>query len=367
MKKRICLAICLLFSLLLWGCASGLQTGSVTPPPATTMPVPQTAPPNSAGVVSSAEKVEDYFPVLQNVRFTYEGIGNEYATYISQLEFAAGNKLQTRVDNGGTIISKVYKWENGKVIRVLTTEEAYVRENLLNAPEKESEILLQEPLAVGTVWEAKGGQRSITGVNVPVSTLSGTYQALEVTTKGMEATTMDYYVKGVGLVKSVFQPGENEISSSLAEVKTDTPYLQVVRLYYPSLDGTRRFYREVQLSMPTNMVLSEVMEAAYKVPPGKQAGSVFPADAKILSLQKNNQGILQLDMNKSLAVNANPNPAYEKAVLSCIADTFGELFLTDKVLLTIEGQPYQSAHVTFAQGEAISVEQVKADIIINQV
>jgi len=367
MKQRTNFTLCLLCGLLLCGCAAGPQTGSLTPPPATTMPVPQTAPPNSAGVVASSERVEEYFPALQNVRFTYEGIGNEYATYISQVEFTAGNKLQTRVDNGGTIVSKVYKWESGKLTRVLTTEEAYVRENLLNATEKESEVLLQEPLTLGTTWEAKGGQRSITGVNVSISTLSGTYQALETTTQGMEAKTMDYYVKGIGLVKSVFQPGENEISSSLAEVKTDTPYLQVVRLFYPGSDGTGRYYREVQLSLPTNKTLAEAMEEAYKSPAGKQAGSVFPPDAKILLLGKNAQNVLQLDMNQAFAAKANANPAYEKAVLSCVADTFGELFQTDKVLLTIEGKPYQSAHLTLSQGETLAVEQTQAQIILDQV
>ncbi len=367
MKRKMCIALCLLAGLLLYGCAAGPQNSSLVTPPATTMPVPVTAPPNSAGVVASQERVEDYFPARENVRFTFEGIGNEYATYVSQPEFTAGNKLQTRVDNGGTIISKVYKWENGKLTRVLTTEEAYVRENLLNAPEKESEVLLAEPLVVGTAWEAQGGQRSITGVSVSVTTLTGTYQALEVTTKGAQANTMDYYVKGIGLVKSVFQPGENEISSSLAEVKTDTPYLQVVRLYYPGTDGSGRYYREVQLSLPTNQTLAAAMEEAYKVPPGKQAGSVFPPDARILSLGKNDQNILQLDMNQAFALAANANPTYEKAVLSCIAGTFGELYQTDKLLLTVEGKPYQSAHVTLAQGETLPVEQTQAQIILDQV
>ena len=367
MKQKAYIALCLLAGLLLCSCAAGPQNGAIATPPATTMPVPVTAPPNSSGVLASDEQVEDYFPARENVRFTFAGIGNEYATYVSQPEFIDNNKLQMRVDNGGTVVSKIYKWENGKLTRVLTTEEAYIRENLLSAPEKESEVLLQQPLAVGTVWEAKGGQRSITGIHVSVTTPSGTYQALEVTTKGAEANTVDYYVKGIGLVKSVFQPGEAEISSSLAEVKTDAPYLQVVRLYYPGLDGSGRYYREVQLSLPTNKTLASAMEEAYKAPPGKQAGSVFPSDGKILFLGKNGQNILQLDVNQAFAAAANANPTYEKAALNCVADTFGELYQTDKVLLTVEGKPYLSAHISFAQGETLTVEQVQAQIILDQV
>jgi len=365
MKKKILTAYLLLAALLLGGCAAQSAGGTVATPPATTMPVPITAPPAAQATAASSERVEDYFPILDNVRYTYEGVGNEFASYVSFAEFFAGNKLQTRVNNGGTVSSKVYKWENGKLTRVLSVGEAYERENMLDDPEKESEVLLQEPLMVGTTWDALGGRRTITGVNVSITTPSGNYDALEVTTQGADAKTTDYYAKGIGLVKSVFQSSEAEISSSLAEITSDSPFLQVARLYYPGTGGTGRFYREVQLSIPTNMTLAAAMEAAYKVEPGSKAVRVFSPGTKVLHLSRDAQNVVLLDLNKAFATEMIAGDVNENGVLHSAADTFAELYQAEKVLLTIEGTPYKSANISMKEGETLNVEKPEAQIIID--
>ncbi len=364
MKNKTLTALFLLAVLLLHGCAAPQAGGTVSTPPATTMPVPITAPP-AAQPTEAAERVEDYFPVLKDVRLTYEGVGNEYASYVSHAEFQEGNKLQLRIDNGGTVTSRVYKWENGKLTRVLSVPEAYVRENLINAPETESEVLLQEPLTVGTAWDAANGRRSVTGINVPVQTLSGDYTALEVTTQGTDSKTIDYYAKGVGLVRSVFQSGDLEVVSSLEQIQSDTPFFQVIRLYYPGVDGSGRFYREIQLAMATNMTLAAAVEEAYQVEPNGKAGRVFTPGTRILSLKRNADNVVQLDLNQAFITERTGSAAYEEGVLHSVADTFGELYLAEKVLLTVEGKPYRSGQFSLKEGETLDVEQTQAQIIID--
>ncbi len=365
MKQKALFLLFLLLMLLLYGCAAGPQAGSLETPPATTMPVPITAPPDSLGTIASTEQVEDYFPVLQNTRLTYAGTGFEFAAFVTETEFFADNKLQLRVDNGGTILSKVYKWENGQLVQVLSQEEAYVRENLLHAAETEANILLKEPLTQGTAWDTLSGRRNITGVNVAVSCPAGEYQALEVTTQGSESKTIDYYAKEIGLIKSIFQTGSTEIISELAEIKKDTPFFQFVRLYYPGPNGEGRFYREVQLSIPTNGTFADAMQEAYKVPPGKQAGTVFPSGTKILALSKTEQNAVHLDVNQAFVSELNQTPAYVQGVLHCIADTFGSLYQVENVLITVEGKPFQAGSFSLKEGETISVEKTEATIIID--
>lgn len=365
MKGKTLTLLLLLAVLLLYGCAAQGLGGTLSTPPATTMPVPITAPPATPGTAAVAETVPDYFPVLENVRLTYEGMGSEYATFMSFTEFAQGNKMQLRIDNGGTISSRVYRWENGRLARVLAVGEAYVRENLLSATETEQDVLLQEPLAVGTTWDAAGGQRMITGVDVAVQTLSGSYSALEVTTQGAESKTIDYYAKDIGLVKSVFQSGDLEIVSSLAQIEADTPFFQVVRLYYPGADGTGRYYREVQLALATNMTMEEALEEAYQVEPKGKAGRVFTSGTRILSLSRAGDNELRLDLSQAFITERSGSKAYEEGVLRSVARTFGELYQVGKVLLTVEGKPYQSGQVSLREGETIAVEQTEAEIIID--
>ena len=60
-----------------------------------------------------------------------------------------------------------------------------------------------EPLKEGTNWELKDSRiRTITNAEAEVSTPSGNYKAIEVTTKGPHGQTMDYYVKDIGIKKS---------------------------------------------------------------------------------------------------------------------------------------------------------------------
>ncbi len=353
MKSKV-LATCILMSaVLLHGCAAPGLGGTVATPPATTMPVPITASPAVQATQATAGRVEEFFPVQENVRSVYEGVGNEYASYVSHTEFTKGNKLQLRIDNGGTVTSRVYKWENGKLTRVLSVPEAYVRENLLDAPETESEVLLQEPLVVGTAWDAANGKRTITGIDVTVQTPTGDYKALEVTTQGADFKTIDYYGKGIGLIKSVYQSGDFEVVSTLEQIESDAPYLQVIRLYYPGVDGTGRYFREVQLAMMTNMTLSDAVEEAYMVEPKGKAGRVFTPGTRILSLKRSADNVIQLDLNQAFVSERTGSAAYEQGVQA------------EKVLITIEGKPYQSNQVSLKEGEALAVEQTEAQIIID--
>ncbi len=371
MRFKALAVLFLLAALLLNSCAAPSTGGTVVTPPATTMPVPSTTAPAAEPTTPAAEPtaagalVEDYFPVLENYRLTYEGVGNEYASYVAYTEFQEGNKLQRRIDNGGTVTSRVYKWENGKLIRVNSVPEAYVRQNLLSAPETESEVLLQEPLNTGTAWDAANARRIITGVNVPVQTPLGTYTALEVTTQGTDYKTLDYYAKGIGLVKSVFQSGDTEVVSTLAEMKGDSPFLQVIRLYYPGAEGTGRFYREVQLAMTTNMTLTAAIEEAYQVEPKGKAGRVFTPGTRILSIRKNAGSVLHIDLNQAFITERTGSRAYEEGVVHSVADTFGELYQTDKVLLTVEGKPYKSSQFSMKEGETLTAEKSGAQIIID--
>ena len=365
MKSKALIALCLLAALLLHGCAAAPPSGTVNTPPATTMPVPVTAPPASPGTAATAETVTDYFPVLENVRRAYEGVGNEYASFVTFTEFAKGNKVQLRIDNGGTVSSRVYKWENGRLTRVLSVPEAYVRNNLLDAPElaSEAEVLLQEPLTVGTAWDAPGGWRTITGAGVLVETPAGDYNALEVTTQGAESKTIDYYAKGAGLVKSVFQSGDTEVVSSLAEIESDAAFLQVVRLYYPGADGVGRYYREVQLAMATNMTLADALTEAYQAEPRGKAGQAFTPGTRILSLSINRDNVVRLDLNQAFITERTGSAAYEQGVLRSVANTFGELYMVSEVLLTVEGKPYRSQQFSMREGETLQVEQTDAEII----
>ena len=165
-------------------------------------------------------KVQDYFPIKENVKYVYEGKGNEYAAYDVYIDYTSGSKVQQRVNNGGSEIVKVVEIKDGKLTQIFFRGETYYRENFLDIDEKENEILLMEPLVKGTTWTLKDSSvRTITNTSADITTPSGTYKAIEVTTDSSNGKTVDYYAKNIGLVKSVFNSEGAEISSSLSKIE----------------------------------------------------------------------------------------------------------------------------------------------------
>ena len=138
MKIKL-IIICLILSLsLLFGCGNsnnGSNNGNNNN--------------NDNNVSTAALKIQDYFPIQENVRYVYEGVGNEYASYDVTVEFTSDNKVQQRIDNGGTVTARVIEIKDGKLTRLLSRGEQYNSENLLDQVDEE-EVLLMEPLEKGT-------------------------------------------------------------------------------------------------------------------------------------------------------------------------------------------------------------------------
>ena len=139
-------------------------------------------------------------------------MGNEYASYDVYIDYASEDKVQQRVDNGGTVMANVIELKDGKLTKLYSRGEAYYRENLLKLKNDEEEILLMEPLEKGYYLDTKGfkSKNDYRVLSVEIKTPLDTYQAIEVTTESSNDKTMDYYAKNVGLVKSVFISGESE-------------------------------------------------------------------------------------------------------------------------------------------------------------
>ena len=63
-------------------------------------------------------KLADYYPVQENTRYYYKGDGNEFAEYSSFIDYTLDTKFQTRVDNPGTSMARIYELKDG-VLKVL--------------------------------------------------------------------------------------------------------------------------------------------------------------------------------------------------------------------------------------------------------
>jgi hypothetical protein len=367
MKKII--ALCVSLALILSGCTITKESPSASPSPtaAPTTTVTASASPSPSAQV---KHVGDYFQVKPNVHITYKGTGNEYAAFETWVDYIGNGAVQVRTDNGGTVIASVYVIEDGALKRVFWHEDVYYWYDL-TAERGKNEIVLMEPIAVGTSWQGFNNKTmTITALDADVTVPYGSFKALEVTTEYEGAVEKEYYVEGLGLVKSemTFNDTSDPVTSELENFEEGSPLNQNARFYYPDFNNGRVAYIDRTLEFYTGDKAAEKLEAALKsAPEGGALTPVLSKDAAINSIKYDLEtGVVTADLSKTFITGMNAGSMLEGLILSSLADTLGSYFLTDKVTVTIDGGHYESGHFLFNAGDFLPVQPDKAVEYVKQ-
>lgn len=373
MRRIRLFIIMMLFFITLGGCSKNKQnTGDVTatpsPEPIVTLTPTKVANEDTSGTDADqntdTRKLLEYFQIQADTEYIYEGKGNEYASYTRFTDFVdeAENKVQIRSNNGGTETVDVIQIKDGKVSVIYTAHECYYRDSFMDKTEVENktEVLLMEPLAVGTKWTlSDGSTRSITALDTDIDTPSGKYKAIEVTTKSKGSITRDYYAPKAGLVKTIFGKGNEAITSTLSKIKTDTPFTQKIDVYYPNIDEKINT-KPLTLSFHTNDVTRLVLQEALRKEAVKESDVRLVSDnTKINTLYLGDDDIVYVDFSSDLVKDMNAGSGYEALILQCITNTLGNYYGVERVYITIDRKPYESGHILMKKGETFKVNMDK--------
>lgn len=301
-------------------------------------------------------RLDEIYPFEENVYRVYEGMGIEFAGYDEYVDFLDGNRIQLRRNNGGTEIVSVLEKKDGMLVEVISKPETYYKENFLDKEPEIQKILLKEPLALHATWESDGQTVTITGVDVEVKTGIGTFTALEVTrvSKDQEEKRVEYYVKGMGLVKTVDTGKDYEVSATLSKMEGNAVRRKFVNFYYPNAQDERIFLYRKEISFTTNDIPKILIINAYKDLP-KEAVPVLTKNTKVNYLYLNQDGRVYLDLTKEFLQEMNAGAGYEGLILQSLANTIGDYYGVDKVMLTIDGKTYESGHIVLEKFEALEV------------
>lgn len=352
--KKIAKAIAILLTFaLLAGCADGGDTTTTATTPHSTLPA--TTP---ATTTPPTPTLEDYFPLTPNVHRVYEGEGNEYAGYETHVDYVRDGVIQFRRNNGGTEMVGVYVFEDDAVKWVFVRPETYYRYDFIG-PRNYDEILLKEPLEVGNSWTLPDGHtRTITDLAAPVTTPYGTFEALEVTTAFENAEEKSWYAPGVGLVMTEYRAAEEgfTVSSRLKTVET-VPLTQNIRVFFPISAEDRLVYRDVPITFETNEDLTTRLPELLESIPEDSGLPVKAPDTPIfrgLALDAD-AGTVTIDLSRDFLTWINAGSSLEAQILQSITNTLGVYYDVDRVIITLDGKPYESGHFSMDEGQAFVV------------
>lgn len=304
--------------------------------------------------------VSDYFPLTKDIHKIYSGTGNEFAGFETYVEYVRNNLMQLRMDNGGTNSIIVYSEKDGELKRIYSNGEVYYRYDFTSLSSDE-EILIKEPVKVGTQWTIKNGdKRSITSIDKDISTPAGNFKALEVKTEGTDYVTYDYYGKGSGLIKRVFssKPSGSTVTSQLEKVEKNVPYSHTVRFYFPQFVKDRIVYIDRKVSILTNEDMKFKFQKELKtIPQDTTVSKVLTPNVQVLGIKLDrSSGIVTVNFSSNLVTGMNAGSGFESMIIKCIVNTFGGYYQVNKVIITLDGKPYSSGHMQLKPGEYFKVD-----------
>ncbi len=335
-------------------------TKPVTTMPSVTLPPNPQQGSNTDNGSQQDKELAKYLFMPAGSEYVYEGDGNEYAAFQSTVDYINSEKniIQVRSNNGGTETVEVIQVKDGKLVTTYREDECYYRDNFFDKvlADKDQEVLLMNPLKVGTKWTlGDGTKRSITSIDSKVKTPSGDYGAIEVTSVNKDGTEKEYYAQGVGLVKKVYESGKTKVTSILSKINKNKPFIQKINVYYPDKDE-KIHVEQLTLSLNTNDVTRIVLEKALR----EKAKSedylpIISTNTKINSMHKGKDGIAYIDFSGEFIHEMSSGSGYESLILQCITNTVGNYYDTSKVYITIDGKLYESGHIIMKKGETFKV------------
>ncbi|HPW99752.1 MAG TPA: GerMN domain-containing protein [Sedimentibacter sp.] len=297
--------------------------------------------------------IEEYYPIKENTKYSYEGEGNEYASYTVFMDYSSDDRVQTRTNNGGTEVVNVLEVKDDQLTLLYSRGETYFRQNFLNDEYEGGKILLKGPLKEGNSWDYDENTiASVTDLSKEVVTSLGNYQALEVTLEGEQGKTVNYYAKDVGLVKTISSGEGYEVSSTLSSIENNMPLIQTITLFYPNIDGSLDKI-DVQIQFKTNQEPIDVIEEVVK---DLSVHEIFSPNTKINELRfDKEENSVHIDLSKDFITGMNAGSSFEALILQSLTNTLGNYYGVQEVYITIDGGPYESGHIIIEEGEPSTV------------
>lgn len=317
---------------------------------------------NSTGTKEESKEeatIKNYFPFKENTIMDYQGIGNEFAEQTVFFEYIDGNRAQMKIFNPGTVVAKVLEYSEGELREIYSEGEFYHIDNLLNVNSEESTTILKEPLKPGNSWTIpEGYKRFIRNLDVELELPYGKVEAMEVVTQmGDNVEVLDYYVKDLGHVASIYKDGDFQVETLLEKVK-NSPYELELGLYYPINNNIKTVYTSQKLVFNTNDNILNILEDKFKNPPSNKLNRIMGENTKIKSIKlERGNGIVRLDLSKEFIPEINAGSSLEYEILRSITNTLGDFYGVNKVYITIEGEPYASGHFQLEENDYFEINK----------
>lgn len=290
-------------------------------------------------------KSKEYFPPTSNSIYIYRGLNNSLLNFQSSVDYFDNNKLQVRFDNGINNVVNIYEYVDDGVKLSFQIDNTYPHQNFLNESNNIDNYLIKEPIVQNNIWLLPdGSKRCITNVDIKVKTQLNLFSsAIEIVTifKNKSDFSVDYYVKGIGLVKSLYYIKKiGFLYCELEDILENTPCFKNIKIYYPDKNLNTIWYSNRNLNYNTNEDITLGLSELFKTPPNGLL-PLMNRNTKINKLYYNHQrNFAQIDFNSNIIESLNTNLINYKIFFDCIYNTLKDYYKNEKIYITIDNHSY---------------------------
>ena len=328
--------------------------------------------------------IDEYFPFAQGGYYVYDrtdalGTSSTYNIYVE------GNKMQRISIAGSYRVTEIFEYTDGELRINYASDAASCFENLVDIKGSYPMTILKEPLTLGNTWETysgptiKGvakGMCAITDVGVEIETPQGKVSAIEVSTELENGyTNVEYYAKGIGLVKNGYfikgfettNTNQGVVNVTKAEdMNTDMvlnsyesghSYEFIIKLHHPNENVDELESKEFTYIFDENTSKEKIFEELLKNSDGKENEKIISPNTTVNSIaieralsqnietgKSTEVATVKVDLSKNFSDDMNAGSGYEMLLLQSLENTFKEFFKAAEFVLTVDGEPYVSKH-----------------------
>jgi len=319
------------------GCSTGNNTPANTSPPGETA----TAAPDATAPIATEAKnaitgpLSEYIVMKENTAYIYTDEEYNVGGYTSYVEYTADGLVQRRIDAGTEALVEVMRFTDTSLELYYTEYNYHRHENLLDRTPNISLVSIAEPLGEGVSWtyHDETGKNNdvineVTAVDMEITVPYGTFNALELTKTyvGNDVVVKEYYVKGIGLIKSSTINASITLSSSLSSIQENVQATSNVPMFYMQ-EGARvqdvysvQFYTNMDVLATNNDLIGTHFSAAFGIP------------AETLYMER-----VDVDAMTASRATVYLTSAFTAASLSadavlCLADSIGYMYGVNEVV-----------------------------------
>ena len=290
-------------------------------------------------------EAKDYFPHKSNSTYIYKSLGNNFLNFKRYTDYQSENKVQMRFDNGITDIINIYEYTDTGVKLSFYQGNYYYRQNFLDIPNNMNNYLIKDPIVKDNTWTLPDGSiRCITNTNINIKTkfnlFNSVIEIITMSNKNHEFS-IDYYAKGIGLVKSIYYIDKiGLLSCELQDILDNTPYSKNIKIYYPDKNLNTIWYSNKILDFYTNENTSLKFSKELENPP-KGLLPLMNCNTLINELRyDSNKNIAYIDFSRDILSTLNSNLLYSNLFINCIYSTFKDYFNAETIYITLDNIPY---------------------------